>query len=541
MAKNKKEEKILRVGIVQGGRIIEERLLRHKEAITIGQAPKNKFMIPSPRVPIAYTLIDVKGGKYVLCFEKGMLGKILVDEEILDLKTIAKRRLAQRKDAKFRFPLADTSRGKIVLGDVTLLFQFVTPPPEVAKLQLPAEAKGAWWRSIDKALMATFLISFLLLGGSGGYSDFWWRYTGRYLAPTKKTKSTIFQTLVKASKAKDEEKKDEKKGEAEAEKEKGISEDAGDDDKKPVEPSETEAMVAEGDVPVDTLGSDDALGDLEKLGESAGEIDMSDVAGRVKENFAEPQVDRPTGMSPEDRAARAATLVSNRTVVGLVGSDWGAGEGGINDSLSSGLSRVKGGGDYGDLVVGGGGPGSTYLDGEDGGIADVVGAPGGGFGVGPGGPGGPGGPNLAAFKPEDIGPEKGPNKVSGIEGPKKKLPQAEKEKVKEKKFKLNLSAGRGFTGGTIDKAAVNKYLRARSSALQKCYVQVARKNPNVGGKLVLQIKIDLAGRATAKVVSDQTGDPRLGQCIVGKVKQWPFPKPAGKPVEFKIPFVFRAL
>lgn len=539
MAKDKKQSKILRVGIVQGGRIIEERLLRHKEAITIGQAPKNKFMIPSPRVPIAYTLIDVKGGKYVLCFEKGMLGKILVSDEIVDLKTIAKRRLAQRKDAKFRFTLSEESRGKIVLGDVTLLFQFVTPPPEVAKLQLPAEAKGAWWRNIDKALVATFLLSFFLLGGSGGYSDFWWRYTGRYLAPTLKAKSSIFQTLVKASKAKEEEKKDEK-GDEKADEEKGIKDDLGDEDDKPKEPSEMEAAVAEGEVPDDSLGDDASLDDLDDLADASDSIDTSDVADRVKDSFNEPAAVRPSGMSDAERAERATRLVTKKTVVGMVGSDWGAGDGGFGDSLSGGLARVKSGDGFGgDLVVGGGGLGSDYLDGEDGGIADVVGGPGGAFAGMPGGPGG--GPNLAAFKPDDIGPDKGPTKVSGIEGSKKKLPQTEKKKVKEKRYKLNISGMKGVTGGKVNRAEINKHLRARSSALQKCYVQVARKNPSVKGKLTVQIKIDLSGRATARVVKDETGDPALGRCIVGKIRQWPFPKPEGKPVEFKIPFVFRAL
>jgi hypothetical protein len=542
MAKDKKLDKILRIGIVQGGRIIEERLLRHKEAITIGQAPKNKFMIPSPRVPITYTLIDVKGGRYILCFEKGMLGKILVDEEILDLKSIAKRRLAERKDAKFRFPLSDESRGKIVLGDVTLLFQFVTPPPEVPRLQLPAEAKGAWWRNMDKALLGTFFLSLLLLGGSGGYGDFWWRYTGRYRAPTKKAGSKIFQTLVKASAKAEEEKKDEKGEAKDGDEDKGIADDQTEEAVRD-EPSKLDEMgISESEAAEVGLGEEGSFDDA--LAEGAGmgdDIDVSDVADRVKESFREPAAARPSGLSAEERAERAKRLVSDRTVVGLVGSEFGAGSGGFSDSLSGGLSRIKDGEAFGSgtLEVGGGGLGSDYLGEEDGlgRIAEEFG-PGGGLGGMPGGPGG--GPNLAAFKPDDIGPEKGPGSVEVIKGPKKKL-EAKKPKVEEKKWKLSLSGGRSFVGGKIDKQAVNKYLRARSSAFQKCYVMVARKNPNVGGKLTLRIKIDLSGRATAKVVSDQTGDPRLAKCIEGKIRQWAFPKPAGKPVEFVIPFVFRAL
>jgi len=543
--KEKKIEKILRIGIVQGGRIIEERLLRHKEAITIGQSPKNKFMIPSPRVPISYTLVDVKKGRYVLCFEKGMLGKLLVGDEIMDLKTIAKRRLATRKDAKFSFPLGDESRGKIVLGDVTLLFQFVTPPPEVPKLQLPAEAKGAWWRSIDRALLATFLIAFLGLGGTGQGLDIWWRQTGRYLAPSKKAKkSKIFGTLVTAAKANEEKKKKEDAGEKkDEEKEDAIQDDKSDDEEKDDKASPDELAIAEGEQ--EDLGvseSDDFDDSALDAGDLADDIDVDDVKDRVKDSFKEPKAAPPptSGMSQNQRMERAKQLVSNRTVVGIMGSDWGQGDGGFNDALSGGVRRIKDGSAFGSGVLESGemgGPGSDYLEGEDGlgGIADEMGGPGGMAGM-PGGA--PKGPSLASFKPDDLGPDKGPKEI--IKGPKKKL-VAKKVKKKEKKWKLSLSSGRSFVGGKIDKKAVNKYLKARSSAFQKCYQMVARKNPNVGGKLTLRIKIDMSGRATARAVSDKTGDPSLARCIIKKVKGWSFPKPDGKAVEFKIPFVFRSL
>ena len=125
-------------------------------------------------------------------------------------------------------------------------------------------------------------------------------------------------------------------------------------------------------------------------------------------------------------------------------------------------------------------------------------------------------------------------------GPKTKI-QTKKPKVVEKKWKLSLSRARGFRG-KIDKAAINSHIKARQSAFQRCYLKVARKNPNVGGTLVLRIKIDMSGRATARAVSDQTGDPRLAQCIIKAIQSWGFPKPdGGSSAEFTIPLVFRTL
>ena len=48
--------KILRIGIVQGGRIVEERLVRQREHITIGQSAKNMFVVPSDALPRQWML-----------------------------------------------------------------------------------------------------------------------------------------------------------------------------------------------------------------------------------------------------------------------------------------------------------------------------------------------------------------------------------------------------------------------------------------------------------------------------------------------------
>ena len=125
-----------------------------------------------------------------------------------------------------------------------------------------------------------------------------------------------------------------------------------------------------------------------------------------------------------------------------------------------------------------------------------------------------------------------------IQGPKTKMEVA--HKVEEVKFQISLSNAGTFKGGKIDKAELNKYLRARRAGFQQCYLQIARRNPNAGGKLVLRLKIEPTGRATATVEADLTGDPAIAQCILGKMKGWTFPKPEGKAVEFTVPFVFRS-
>ena len=55
--------KILRIGIIQGGRIVEERLVRKRENITIGQSAKNMFVVLSDALPRNWLLFEVSGSR----------------------------------------------------------------------------------------------------------------------------------------------------------------------------------------------------------------------------------------------------------------------------------------------------------------------------------------------------------------------------------------------------------------------------------------------------------------------------------------------
>src|SRR5262249_38929506 len=53
-----------------------------------------------------------------------------------------------KRGSVWALPLDESAKGKVSLGEVTLLFQFVAPPPEPARIELPAEVRGTVWRSI---------------------------------------------------------------------------------------------------------------------------------------------------------------------------------------------------------------------------------------------------------------------------------------------------------------------------------------------------------------------------------------------------------
>lgn len=158
MATKQAREKILRVGIIQNGRIIEERLLRNREPVSVGQKLNNTFVIASNAFPPSYAMFDVKGGKYQLNFTDKMKGRILLAKSVHDLKSLQKNNKAKATSTGWTLELSQRARGKVTLGDVTILFQFVNPPPLRVLPQLPANMRGG---------LLLFLAS--IMGLSGGF------------------------------------------------------------------------------------------------------------------------------------------------------------------------------------------------------------------------------------------------------------------------------------------------------------------------------------------------------------------------------------
>ena len=153
--------KILRIGIIQGGRIVEERLVRKRENITIGQSAKNLFVVPSEALPRNWLLFQVSGNQYVAHFSEGMDARIAVGNEIISLSQLKQTGKIQKRGAAWVLPLDERARGKITLADMTILFQFVTPPPPQPRPQLPASVRGSALSGVDWFFATVAAISFL--------------------------------------------------------------------------------------------------------------------------------------------------------------------------------------------------------------------------------------------------------------------------------------------------------------------------------------------------------------------------------------------
>jgi hypothetical protein len=149
------QPKILRIGIIQGGRIVEERLVRERISVTVGQSAKNMFVVPSEALPRTLVMFEVTPQGYALNYTQSMDGRISLGDAVVPLGQLQQRSVP-KPGGFFQLPLTDKSRGKVIAGDMTLLFQFVTPPPRQPRPQLPPSVRGGFGSQID-GMMATVL------------------------------------------------------------------------------------------------------------------------------------------------------------------------------------------------------------------------------------------------------------------------------------------------------------------------------------------------------------------------------------------------
>jgi hypothetical protein len=167
--------KVLRIGLVQGGKVIEERVIKQRTHVTIGPSEKSMFVIPSKSIPPNFRVFELAGGEYQLNFLEGMTGRVALKtgvSELAALKGTAKRVPFGNVQA-YQVQLSDDARGKIVVGETTFLFQFVAPPPVQPKPQLPVSVKAGLASDIDWTTTIIAAFSFLLHFGAVGsiYSD----------------------------------------------------------------------------------------------------------------------------------------------------------------------------------------------------------------------------------------------------------------------------------------------------------------------------------------------------------------------------------
>jgi TonB family protein len=157
--------KVLRIGLIQAGKIVEERIIRKRETVTVGSSEKNHFVVHGEGVPSRFEVFQLVGNDYILNFTDKMSGRVGLPGGVQDLDQMRQSGAARNAGTHWQIKLSDSSRGKVVLGTTTLLFQFVMLPLVQPRPQLPAAARAGFVRSIDWLFTSFVVFTFMTMFG----------------------------------------------------------------------------------------------------------------------------------------------------------------------------------------------------------------------------------------------------------------------------------------------------------------------------------------------------------------------------------------
>jgi hypothetical protein len=120
-------------------------------------------------------LFELIGNEYYLNYLDGMTGRVALKTGISDLAALkAQAKAVSAGGIRFhRVRLTEDSRGKVVVGETTFLFQFVVPPPLQPKPQLPVSVRKGVAGDIDwfTTIVAAFSFLFHFFAVALVYSD----------------------------------------------------------------------------------------------------------------------------------------------------------------------------------------------------------------------------------------------------------------------------------------------------------------------------------------------------------------------------------
>jgi outer membrane biosynthesis protein TonB len=154
--------KVLRIGIAQDQKIVQERLMKMGESVTVGENPRNSFVITGTKLPPRFEMFVARGEGYVLTVPDWVEGKISWKDGIRGLDELRQRGEAVKKGELYHIPLNENVRGKVSIGGTTLLFQFVPAPPEPVRAVSAADFRPRFFEQDDplfQGLLAVFSVT----------------------------------------------------------------------------------------------------------------------------------------------------------------------------------------------------------------------------------------------------------------------------------------------------------------------------------------------------------------------------------------------
>ena len=143
----------LRIGVVLGDTVIDERTLRAPATFSIGRSMRNTIAVPVAGLPRSWPLLTMTEAGVLVRLSDDMDVRVARDGAVLGRRDLVAG--ATRHRDHVSFVVRAGGHGKIELGEVRVLFQEVTLPPPSPRPMLPRAVRGTFADRIDRRL-ATF-------------------------------------------------------------------------------------------------------------------------------------------------------------------------------------------------------------------------------------------------------------------------------------------------------------------------------------------------------------------------------------------------
>jgi hypothetical protein len=141
----------LRIGVVLGDRLVEERLFTGEGPVTVGQSLRCALSLPVEGVPREHVLAAVDQGHFMLRLAAGMEAKVARKGGAIEVIT---------GPAELRIEAG--LRGRVRIGEATILLQEVARPASTPRPQLPAAVRGSFADRIDSRLAMIIGVSLVV-------------------------------------------------------------------------------------------------------------------------------------------------------------------------------------------------------------------------------------------------------------------------------------------------------------------------------------------------------------------------------------------
>ena len=143
----------LRVALVWGDSVIQERILQEPQTFRVGEDLHNDFIVPAPKLRKKFPLFRAgPKGQYDLGLTTDLEGEVTINQKTMTVSEAVGQATYERRGAHF-LPVTPGDWGMVHLGDLGFFFQFVQPDTRVSK-------RG--FMAFDENVVAAVAISFII-------------------------------------------------------------------------------------------------------------------------------------------------------------------------------------------------------------------------------------------------------------------------------------------------------------------------------------------------------------------------------------------